>query len=60
MRIKKKIKRKKNSEDENSNFEKKIQKTTDLHVENIDKFYLIRKRYCRYEQTQPRCLHYGW
>ena len=35
--LKKKLKEKKISEDENSNFEKKIQKTTDLHVENIDK-----------------------
>ena len=35
--LKKKLKEKKISEDENSNFEKKIQKTTDTHIENIDK-----------------------
>ena len=35
--LKKKLKDKKISEDDSSNFEKKIQKTTDLHIENIDK-----------------------
>jgi len=35
--LKKKLKEKKISEDENANFEKKIQKVTDTHIENIDK-----------------------
>ena len=35
--LKKKLKEKKISEDENSNFEKKIQKVTDTHIGNIDK-----------------------
>ena len=35
--LKKKLKDKKISEDDNTNFEKKIQKTTDTHIENIDK-----------------------
>ena len=35
--LKKKLKEKKISEDENKNFEKNIQKLTDLNVENIEK-----------------------
>ena len=35
--LKKKLKEKKISEDENKNFEKNIQKLTDLNIDNIDK-----------------------
>ena len=35
--LKKNLKDKKISEDENKNFEKQIQKLTDLNIENIDK-----------------------
>ena len=35
--LKKKLKEKNISEDENKNFEKSIQKLTDLNIENIDK-----------------------
>ena len=37
MKIKKKTKNKKISEDENKNFEKNIQKLTDVNIANIDK-----------------------
>ena len=42
--LKKRSKEKIISEDENKNFEKNIQKLTDLNVENIEKSYLKRKR----------------
>ena len=35
--LKKKLKDKKISEDENKNFEKNVQKLTDTNIENIDK-----------------------
>ena len=42
--LKKKLKDKKISEDDNKNFEKKIQKLTDQNVENIDKILIEKEK----------------
>ena len=42
--LKKKLKDKKISEDDNKNFEKKIQKLTDQNVENIDKIFIEKEK----------------
>ena len=42
--LKKKLKDKVISEDISSNFEKDIQKLTDLNIENIEKFYQKKKK----------------
>ena len=42
--IKKKTERKKISEDESNNFEKNIQKLTDLNIQNIEKILLEKKK----------------
>ena len=48
--LKKKLKDKKISEDDNKNFEKSIQKLTDLSVENIEKILADKeKRLVKYE-----------
>ena len=42
--LKKNLKEKKISEDENKNFEKSIQKLTDLNIENIDKILIEKEK----------------
>ena len=42
--LKKKLKEKKISEDENKNFEKNIQKLTDLNIENIEKILIDKEK----------------
>ena len=42
--LKKKLKDKKISEDQNKNFEKNIQKLTDLNIENIEKILLAKEK----------------
>ena len=42
--LKRKLKEKVLSEDDNSNFEKKIQKLTDNYVENIEKILLEKEK----------------
>ena len=59
--LKKKLKDKVISEDQNKNFEKNIQKITDNSIDNIDKILIDKeKRLAKYEQTQPYCLYNGW
>ena len=42
--LKKKLKDKKISEDENNNFEKNIQKITDSNIENIEKILIEKEK----------------
>ena len=49
--LKKKLKDKKITEDENKNLEKNVQKLTDINIENIDKILSEKEkeRYYKYE-----------
>ena len=59
--LKKKLKEKNISEDDNKKFEKNIQKITDNNVEQIDKILSDKeKKLARYEQAPPYCIYNGW
>ena len=59
--IKKKLKDKQISEDDNTNFEKNIQKITDDNIQIIERFLLKKKKKSfRYERLKPYCLYNGW
>ena len=59
--LKKKLKEKIISEDDNKKFEKNIQKITDTNVEHIEKILSEKeKKLARYEQTPPYCFYNGW
>ena len=57
----KKLKDKQISEDDNTNFEKNIQKITDDNIQIIEKVLTKKKKKSfRYERLKPYCLYNGW
>ena len=59
--LKNKLKNKDISEDDNKNYEKIIQKITDINIDNIEKILKIKKKKsARYEQAAAHCIYYGW